>query len=59
MVDAKSRYCCNCLYVILNEVKDHFEVRDVSVKSYSWILILHFVQDDNQNTPVPPYMCCI
>jgi hypothetical protein len=34
------------LRVILNEVKDQVEVRNVYVNSYCRILILHFVQDD-------------
>jgi hypothetical protein len=36
----------NLIHVILNEVKDQLEVRDVSVKRYCRRVILHFVQDD-------------
>jgi hypothetical protein len=44
--DAESHYCCKCLSVILNEVKDQSPTIPVYVYVSYLRLILHFVQDD-------------
>jgi hypothetical protein len=43
-VDAKSRLCCKCLLVILNEVKDQSPTAHVYVYIIYLRLILHFAQ---------------
>jgi hypothetical protein len=45
---------CTCMSVILNEVKDQPEVRNVYVSRGCRIVILHFVQDDKQT--LLPYL---
>jgi hypothetical protein len=45
------------LRVILNEVKDHSEIRDVYVYRYCRRVILHFVQDDTYTVTTIPQFC--
>jgi hypothetical protein len=56
--NAKSRDCYECICVILNEVKDQYEVKNVSVKRYCRRVILHFVQDDKSKSHGLVYMYC-
>ena len=45
------------LHVILNEVKDQSEIRNVSPDKCCRIVILHFVQDDMYTFTVKARLC--